>query len=145
MVVTHLEPPGIRPTTDQAKARGSGVARRARALTQHGAQQRFGGIGGRARGDRAGMGAVELTQLDAVKSDPGIMDREFQLPCCLIDLHLTGVCPGNAHCAILTWYTGPVPVFVIQVPRMIAAMHARHPARLATYHKASGLTARGSA
>ena len=91
------------------------------------------------------MGAIKLTQLDAVKGDPGIMDREFQLPCCLIDLHLTGVCPGNAHCAILTWYTGPVPVFVIQVPRMIAAMHARHPARLATYHKASGLTARGSA
>jgi hypothetical protein len=74
------------------------------------------------------------------------MDRELQLPCCLIDLHLTGCLPRKRSlAAILTWYTGPVPVYVIQVPRMIAAMHARHPARHATYHKASGPTARGSA
>src|SRR5262249_5421409 len=57
--------------------RGSGVAGRAAALTPHGTQQGSGGIGGRACGDRAGMGAIELAQLDAVKGDPGIMDREF--------------------------------------------------------------------
>src|SRR5690348_16630852 len=82
---------------DRAEAGDSGLVARAAALTQRGAQQGFGGIGGRARGDRAGVGAVELTQLDAVKGNPGIMDREFQLPCCLIDLHLTRACPGNAH------------------------------------------------
>src|SRR6516162_8748994 len=43
------------------------------------------------------MRPVELTQLDAVKGDPGIMDCEFQLPAGLIDVHLTGFCPGNAH------------------------------------------------
>ena len=103
------------------QAWGSGLVERAATLTQRGAQQGLGGIGGRARGDRAGMGAVELTQLDAVEGNPGIIRRH----------------PYLVH--------GLVPVFVIQVPRTIAAMHAHHPARHATYHKASGPTARGCA
>src|SRR5262245_58927171 len=148
--------PGIRPARDQAgpgsgrpgirPARGSRVAGRAGALTQRGAQQGFRGIGSRTRGDCASMGAIQLTKLDAVKGDPGIMDRELQLPGCLIDMQLTGVCPGNAHRPpSLPGTPDRGPVLVIQVPRMIAAMHARRLARHATYHKASGPTARGGA
>src|SRR5262249_43773267 len=70
------KPPGIGPSP------GSGPVARAGGHAQGGAQQGFRCVGGRARGDRAGMGAVKLTQLDAVKGDPCVVDREFQLPGC---------------------------------------------------------------
>src|SRR5256885_2244364 len=103
---SRLHGSGRCPTRARPLRSRSRLARLVHALAQRGPQQVLRGIGRRARGDRAGMRTIELTELDAVKGDPGVMNRELQLPGRLVDVHLTGACLGNAHRPpSLTWYT----------------------------------------
>src|SRR6516165_2317745 len=69
----------------------------AAALAERGPQDVLGGIGGRARGDRVGVGAVQVIEVDAVEGNPGVVACELQLPGRLADVYLTGACLGDAH------------------------------------------------
>src|SRR5690348_12101239 len=92
------------------------------------------------------MSAIQITQLDAVEGHPGVMDREFQLPGRLVDVHRTRACLGNAH---------RPPSFPGTPSRGCRCCHPGSPpdrmhscsaaSRHATYHKTSSPTARGSA
>jgi len=67
------------------------------ALAERGPQDVLGGVGGGARGDRVDVGAVQLTEVDAVEGNRGVVARELQLPGRLADVHLAGAWLGDAH------------------------------------------------
>src|SRR6266581_4005163 len=117
-----------------------------RALAQRGPQHVLRGIGGRARGDRAGMRAVQLAELDAVEGDPGVMNRELQLPGRLVDVNLTRACLGNAHRPpSLTGTPSRGAGAAYGLPRLFAGMHPLPRPGTGPTIKPTGSTARGSA
>ena len=67
------------------------------ALAEGGPQDVLGGVGGRARGDRVSVGAVEFAEVDAVEGDPGVVGGELQLPGGLVDVDPGGASLRNAH------------------------------------------------
>src|SRR5215469_1735878 len=100
------------------------------ALAERGPQDVLGGIGGRARGDRVDVGAVQLTEVDAVEGNPGVVAREFQLPGRLADVHLTGAHLRDAHDASPS-LPGPLsrvlPVCTSRFPAWPRACNDRQP------------------